>query len=117
MPGTGRILVVDDDEAQIKFLATILEADGWTVVPALSGQQAFQILQRNDDIDVILTDLLMPGMDGRQLLVAVQELRPEVPVIVMTAHASVDSAVELLHAGAWHYLEKPAKLAELRITA
>ncbi|HEY2804799.1 MAG TPA: sigma-54 dependent transcriptional regulator [Gemmatimonadales bacterium] len=116
MPNTGRILVVDDDEAQIKFLATILEADGWKVLPALSGQRALDILDRGEEMDVILTDLLMPGMDGRQLLAAVQERRPEIPVIVMTAHASVDSAVELLHAGAHHYLEKPAKLAELRIT-
>ncbi len=115
MPRAGRILVVDDDDSQIRYLSTVLEADGWTVVPALSGQQALHLIDRGEEIDVILTDLLMPGMDGRQLLEEVHKRRPEIPVVVMTAHASVDSAVELLHAGAWHYLEKPAKLGELRI--
>jgi len=116
MTETGRILVVDDDDAQIKLLKTVLEADGWIVRPASSGVEALAILDQGDDVDVVLSDLLMPGMDGRELLAAVLERRPEVPVIIMTAHASVDSAVELLHAGAHHYLEKPTKLPELRIT-
>jgi two-component system response regulator HydG len=116
MTQTGRILVVDDDEAQIKLLKTVLEADGWAVLPARSGAEALALLDAGDDVDVVLSDLLMPGMDGRELLAAVLERRPEVPVIIMTAHASVDSAVELLHAGAHHYLEKPTKLPELRIT-
>ncbi len=116
MTETGRILVVDDDESQIKLLSTVLQADGWVVLPALSGAAALGILDRGDEVDVILSDLIMPGMDGRELLAAVRERRPEVPVIIMTAHASIDSAVELLHAGAHHYLEKPTKLPELRIT-
>jgi len=116
MSQTGRILVVDDDEAQIKLLKTVLEADGWAVLPARSGQEALTLLDAGDDVDVVLSDLLMPGMDGRELLGMVLDRRPEVPVIIMTAHASVDSAVELLHAGAHHYLEKPTKLPELRIT-
>jgi two-component system response regulator HydG len=115
MTETGRILVVDDDEAQIALLKTVLEADGWAVLPARSGAEALARLDAGDDVDVVLSDLLMPGMDGRELLAAVLERRPEVPVIIMTAHASVDSAVELLHAGAHHYLEKPTKLPELRI--
>lgn len=116
MTQTGRILVVDDDEAQIALLKTVLEADGWAVLTARSGLEALALLDQGDEVDVVLSDLLMPGMDGRELLGAVLERRPEVPVIIMTAHASVDSAVELLHAGAHHYLEKPTKLPELRIT-
>jgi two-component system response regulator HydG len=116
MSNTGRILVVDDDEAQVLLMKTVLEADGWTVLPATSGAAAIAVLDGGEEVDVILTDLLMPGMSGSQLLAAVQERSPEVPVIIMTAHASIDSAVELLHAGAHHYLEKPTKLPELRIT-
>jgi len=116
MTATGRILVVDDDEAQIKLLRTVLAADGWDVLPAASGPEALATLDAGEEVDVILTDLVMPGMDGRELLEAVLGRRPEVPVIVMTAHASVDSAVELLHAGAHHYIEKPTSLPELRIT-
>lgn len=117
MPRIGRILVVDDDASQIEFLRTILRADGWEVASATSAGTALAVLDRGEDVDVILSDLLMPGMDGRALLAAVLERRPEVPVIILTAHASVDSAVELLHAGAWHYLAKPPKVSELRLVA
>jgi len=116
MSDTGKILIVEDDDAQLRLLKTVLEADGWSVVTATSGDAALDALEKVEDVDVILSDLLMPGMDGRALLAAVRERRPEVPVIIMTAHASVDSAVELLHAGAYHYLAKPTKLPELRIT-
>ncbi len=116
MADAGKILIVEDDDAQLRLLQTVLEADGWKVLPARSGEEALAVLDDVEDVDVILSDLLMPGMDGRALLAAVQERRPEVPVIIMTAHASVDSAVELLHAGAHHYLAKPTKLPELRIT-
>jgi len=112
----GRILVVDDDESQVKLLKTVLEADGWTVLATTSGPKALAMLDAGEEVDVVLTDLFMPEMDGREVLGAVLQRQPEVPVIVMTAHASVDSAVELLHAGAHHYLEKPTKLPELRIT-
>jgi len=115
MTTNGNILVVDDDESQTRLLKTVLEADGWRVLTAHSGPQTIALLDSGEEADVILTDLLMPGMDGRDVLEAVLERRPEVPVIIMTAHGSVDSAVELLHAGAHHYLEKPTKLPELRI--
>jgi DNA-binding NtrC family response regulator len=112
---TGRIVVVEDDDAQLRLMTAVLGADGWTVMPCRSGQEALDLLDGDAEIDVVLTDLMMPGVDGRAVLEAVLARRPEVPVIVLTAHASVDSAVELLHAGAHHYLAKPTKLPELRI--
>jgi len=112
---SGHILVVEDDDAQLRMLKTVLEADGWTVSATASGEKAIAILDTAEDLDVILTDLLMPGTDGRAVLEAVREKRPEVPVIIMTAHASIDSAVELMQAGAHLYLEKPTKLPELRL--
>ncbi len=115
MAAAGRILVVDDDPAQLTLLATVLEADSWAVLRAASGAEAVALLDRGEEVDVILSDLVMPGMDGRGLLAAVKERRPEVPFIILTANATVDSAVELLHAGAHHYLAKPTKLPELRI--
>src|SRR3990172_5459717 len=62
MGDAGRILVVDDDEAQLRLLQTVLEADGWTVLPAGSGEQALALLERGEEIDVILSDLVMPGV-------------------------------------------------------
>ena len=116
MPEAGRILVVEDDETQRKLLVAVLQADGWATFEAGSGDAAIELLEKSSDIDVVLSDLMMPGMDGRGLLAVVNQRWPEVPFIVMTAFASVDSAVELLHAGAYHYLPKPTKLPELRIT-
>ena len=116
MPEAGRILVVEDDEAQRKLLVAVLQADGWATFEADSGDAAVDLLETGGEIDIVLADLVMPGMDGRGLLAVVNQRWPEVPFIVMTAFASVDSAVELLHAGAYHYLPKPTKLPELRIT-
>jgi DNA-binding NtrC family response regulator len=115
MPDAARILIVDDDTAQVEYLRTVLAVDGWEVVGVTSGGEALDLLDRGEEADVIVSDLFMPGMDGRALLEAVLARRPEVPVIILTAHASVDSAVELLHAGAYHYVAKPAKLQELRL--
>ncbi len=116
MSEIGRILVVDDDEAQRKLLTAVLVADGWEALDAASAEQAIELMEKGGDADVILSDLMMPGMDGREFLGVVVERWPEVPFIVMTAYASVDSAVELMQAGAYTYIAKPTKLPELRIT-
>lgn len=113
---TGRVLLVDDDPAQLRLLDAVLKADGWTVTQADSGEIALTRLAESPEIDVILTDLMMPGMDGRALLKQVKDQWPEIPVIILTAHGSVDSAVALLHDGAHDYLTKPPKIEELRIT-
>lgn len=116
MATTGRVLLVDDDPAQLKLLRMVLEADGWAVTAAESGEAAVTQLIEHPETDIVLSDLMMPGMDGRALLKRVQEEWPEIPVIILTAHGSVDSAVALLHDGAYDYVTKPPKLDELRIS-
>ena len=116
MSEAGRILVVDDDETQRKLVVAVLVADGWETLDAESAEQAIELLEQGSEVDVILSDLMMPRMDGRAFLSVVNDRWPEVPFIVMTAFASVDSAVDLLHAGAYTYIAKPIKLPELKIT-
>jgi two-component system response regulator HydG len=115
MADAGRLLIIDDDPHQAEFVRAVLEADGWSVLKATSGREALALLDAGEEVDVVVSDLLMPGMDGKAVLAAMREQRPEVPVLILTAFATVDSAVELLHAGAHHYLAKPPKIEELRI--
>ncbi len=109
----GKILVVDDEPIARDNLAHIVGKDGHTVRVAADGQQAIDLLRR-EEMDLVLTDLCMPGKDGMDVLVEARGLWPAIEVIVITGHASVDTAVEAMRQGAYHYLAKPYKLGELR---
>jgi two-component system response regulator HydG len=118
MPGVesipARILVVDDDPAMVDVIADGLEDRGYDVVRATRSREAESVV-RESSIDLLVTDLRMPGVDGIALLDLSRKVAPERPVIVMTAFGAVDSAVESLKKGAYHYLLKPFKVAELDI--
>jgi len=105
------VLVVDDDAAMREMLADGLRAVGYEV-RAASGREA-AALARDPEVDVLVTDLRMPEIDGITLLTLSKEVAPERPVIVMTAFGAIDTAVECLRKGAYHYLLKPFKVAEL----
>ena len=104
-----RILVVDDEAPQRELLAGFLVKQGYEVVPAVSGAEGLERLQR-ETFDLILTDHRMPQMSGLDLLKAAREINPEVPVVVMTAYGSVEQAVAAMKAGAYDYLGKPIDL-------
>lgn len=108
----GRILVVDDDVAVVTVLAGLLEQDGHHVERALSGSDALTRIVPAS-IDVILSDVRMPGMTGMQLLERVRSEHPEVPVVMLTAHGSVPLAVEAMRAGATDFLTKPFEREEV----
>jgi two-component system response regulator FlrC len=111
----ARILVVDDEEGVRSFLAEALEVEGHAVTTAADGEEAARLLARQG-VDLLLTDLKMPGMDGLTLLRKVREEQPDVEVIVLTAVGSVESAVAAMKAGAFEYLSKPVSSpAELRL--
>jgi two-component system, NtrC family, response regulator AtoC len=114
----GRILVVDDEEGLRSFLAEALERDGHAVLTAASGEEAAALLER-EGVDLVITDLRMPGrLDGHALLKKVRAEQPDVEVVVLTAHGSVESAVAAMRAGAFDYLTKPlGSPAELRLLA
>jgi len=106
-----RVLVVDDDAALRETLADGLRAHGYEVTA--SGAGAASRLVREGGHDVLVTDLRMPEIDGISLLILSKQIVPERPVIVMTAFGAIDTAVDSLRKGAFHYLLKPFKVAEL----
>jgi two-component system response regulator HydG len=111
----GTILVVDDDSANRVTLERLLGREGFDVSPAASGREGLEIL-RSRSVDLVLTDLKMPGMSGLDLLRAVRTLDPDVEVVVMTAYGTVETAVEAMKDGAYDFLSKPLRRLELVTT-
>jgi len=107
-----RVLVVDDEPMIVSLLSTILREKGWDVTEAQSGTAGIDLLDRAR-FDVILTDLLMPGDSGIDLLRAAKEIHPDVEVILMTGFATADTAIEAMRNGAFHYILKPLKPEEV----
>src|SRR5262245_58445775 len=102
----NRVLVVDDDASIRAVVAEVLRDDGHVVAEAGSGDQALAACDGNE-FDLVLTDIRMPGMDGITLLERLRERIPGVHVVVMTSHASLETAVGALKRGAYDYLNKP----------
>jgi DNA-binding NtrC family response regulator len=105
-PRKIKILAVDDDASSLELLQTILEAHGYQIVTATSGKEGLAIVQALP-IDLVITDLRMPGMDGLAFLKSVHGNFSSLPVIITTGHGSIDSAVEAIKKGAYAYLTKP----------
>ncbi len=112
MAKRGSILIVDDETYVSESLAMTLSRQGYSVRTAQSVREALQG-DTFDGLDVVITDLRMPGASGLDLLKGIQERKPELPVIVLTAYGSVPSAVECVKAGAYEFLEKPADPEEV----
>jgi len=102
----GRLLVVDDDPSARRFLVDALTDAGHSVAAAENGVRGLEIF-RADPSDVVLTDVMMPGLSGLEVLETIKRLRPATEVIVITAHASLDTAVRALRDGAYDLITKP----------
>ncbi len=100
------IVIVDDEKHYPLILKEVLAEEGYTAFPASSSMEALDILHQ-EKIDLVLTDVKMPGMDGVELLSKIKEINPDTPVIVMTAHGSVEKAVEAMQKGAYTFIQKP----------
>jgi two-component system response regulator FlrC len=113
----ARILVADDEPGLREFMTDSLELDGHTVVAARDGREAARLLDERG-FDLLITDLKMPGLDGLALLRKLRAEQPEVEAIMLTAHGTVDTAVEAMKLGAFEYLQKPLSGPdELRLVA
>jgi two-component system, NtrC family, response regulator AtoC len=113
LPEHKQILVVDDEPNLRRVLSAQLERDGYDVHTAEDGEQALSILKEHH-IDLVITDLRMPRIDGMELLRRAQKIDAELPVVMITAHGTVDNAVEALKSGAFDYLTKPFDQVEVR---
>ncbi len=109
---TPRLLIVDDESVQMKALCDTLTLEGFATTGFVSAAAALAEL-RTQEFDLLLTDLMMPEMDGITLLAAAREISPDVVAIVMTGHAAIDTAVKAMQAGALDYIVKPFKLAAM----
>jgi two-component system, NtrC family, response regulator AtoC len=109
-----RILVVDDEEIVRDSLTGWLEEDGYTVLTACDGNVALERL-KTEQLAILLVDLKMPGPDGLEVLRAARSMQPEAAVIIMTAYATVDTAVQAMKSGAYDYLVKPFEPEELSL--
>ncbi len=108
---TATILLVEDEANVLKMLERFL-APSYKCLAATNGKDALDMIKTERDVDVVVTDVRMPGMDGIQLIRAIRRMRPHLPAIAMTAHGSEETAVEALRAGATNYLKKPFKTQE-----
>jgi two-component system response regulator AtoC len=109
----AKVLVVDDEANLRKVLATMLRRTGYDVTVAADGEQGLAEFQKSG-ADIVVTDLVMPKMGGMEILRAVNSTSPDVPVIIITAHGTVDSAVEAIKLGAFDYITKPFDQAEIQ---
>ncbi len=108
----GQVLVVDDEEVVQDVLRRLLGRAGYGVTITGSGEEALSVLERQR-FDAVLLDLMLPGRDGMSVLQEIQTNHPELPVLMMTAFSSVETAVEAMKVGAFHYLPKPFKNEEV----
>lgn len=108
------ILVVDDEQNIRKILKAAFERENYRVTAAEDGAGALKAIQNDETIDVVLTDVLMPGMTGVELLSQIRERRDDLPVLIMTAYGTIPQAVEAIRAGASDYITKPFDLDNLK---
>ena len=106
------ILVVDDEPNYLVVLSELLKDEGFEIFTASGGEEGLQIVE-NVDLDIVITDMQMPVMNGLQFMLKIKESKKDLPVIVITAYAEVDKAVEAMQAGAFSYLAKPFSNDEL----
>jgi DNA-binding NtrC family response regulator len=111
----SKILVVDDERSIRNTLKDILEYENYNVELAEDGQKALEFF-RNGEFDIVLCDIKMPGLDGIEVLERFNALNPDIPVIMISGHGNIDTAVDAIKKGAYDFIEKPLDLNRLLIT-
>ena len=110
----NKILIIDDEEHLCWALGKGLRQEGYQVVTATRGKEGLEII-RNETPSLVILDLKMPEMDGLEVLVKAKDIIPQLPIIMLTAHGTINTAIEALKLGAVDYLTKPIDLDALKI--
>jgi DNA-binding NtrC family response regulator len=110
-----RILIIDDEEVMRDVLETVLQRENFETLTAGSGEEGLALLDE-EDIDLIVLDMMLPGMDGHETLRSIKDTHPNTPVIIVTAYSSIDGAIGAMKMGAFHYIPKPFKNEEVVLT-
>ena len=110
----GKVLVVDDERGMREFLTIMLQKEGYDVTSAGSGKEALEYIAQKA-YDIVITDVRMPNITGVDVLKTVKECSPETVVIIVTAYASTETAVEAMKQGAYDYITKPFKIEEIKL--
>ena len=106
------ILIVDDEHEFLELMSNRLQKRGFTVVGAHNGEEALELV-RQQSFDAMVLDVKMPGIDGIEVLRRVKQMKPELPVVMLTGHASVEAAMTGVETGAVDYLLKPVPINDL----
>ncbi|MGD0074512.1 MAG: response regulator, partial [Candidatus Binataceae bacterium] len=109
------VLVVEDNDPEREITTEILREEGFAVEEAAVGKRALELLTLGQ-FDVVLTDLMMPGMSGEELLARIRPAYPATQVVMVTAHGTIESAVKAMKNGAFYYLTKPTDRETLVMT-
>lgn len=107
-----RVLLVDDEQAFVEPLAKRLTRRGFLASTALSGEEALSLMKKQD-FDVVILDIVMPGLDGIETLQEIKKLRPLIEVVMLSGHGTVESAIKGMQFGAFDFLVKPPEMGEL----
>ena len=111
--GIANVLLVDDEVSFIETFSERLELRDFEISKAFSGEEALQVLSDNENIEVVILDVKMPGMDGIETLAEIKRKKPLVEVMMLSGHADVESAIEGMKHGAFDYLMKPVDMDQI----
>ncbi|MCD6098281.1 sigma-54-dependent Fis family transcriptional regulator [bacterium] len=109
-----KILVVEDNKAELDTLTEVLASSGYDVLPVLSAEKALA-LSKKESFDLMITDLVLPGINGIELMEKIKRAHPQIETILITGHATVETAIDAMKKGAYDYLVKPIKIKRLRV--
>jgi len=109
----ANVLLVDDEVSFVETFSERLELRDFEISKAFSGEEALQVLDENKNIEVVILDVKMPGMDGIETLVEIKRINPLVEVMMLSGHADVASAIDGMKQGAFDYLMKPVDMDQI----